>query len=311
MNFKHASFFTMLILGIFLISCEKDTDLTPDPNEKQGKLELEITDAPVDDPAVKSVFVALADVKINGQSMPDFSPVTLDLLTLQNGTTALLASDSIKVGTYNEVAFILDPDECYVEDIDENRHNLDPDDVNIQLGHEFKVLEDSITKLIVDFDLRKTIQRDLSDSTDRYDFVSGEDLAKGLRILDKSTAGQLKGVCNDVSVGSEIIVAYLYEKGEFDASTEVDISDESELRFKNAVSSARVQEDGKYIFPFLMGGEYELHFASYLEDDSSGIVEFRGMLEVEATDVQDVLNISIEPSGKTEIDISVVGLLPL
>ncbi len=312
MNFKHVSLFTMLILGIFLTSCEKDdTDLTPDPNEKQGKLELSITDAPVDDPAVKNVFVAIADVKIDGQSMPGFSPVAFDLLTLQNGITALLASDSVKSASYSEVTLILDPSECYVEDIDGNRHNLDPDDVNIKLNHEFDVLEDSVTHLLVDFDLRKTIRRDLSDSTDRYNFVSGSDLASGVRIFDKSVAGQLTGECKDISTGSELIVAYLYEKGEFEESTEVDLSDESNLRFKNAVSSAMVMVDGKYNFPFLESGEYELHLASYLENDSSGVVEFRGLLEVEADDMQDVLNISIESFGKTEIDIAVVGLLPL
>lgn len=311
MNFKQASFFFMLILGIFLTSCEKDdTDLTPDPNEKQGKLELEITDAPVDDPAVKNVFVAIADLKINGKSMPGFSPIAFDLLTLQNGTTALLASDSVKAASYSEVTINLDPDECYVEDIDGNRHNLDPDEVKIQLTHEFDVLEDSVTQLLVDFDLRKTIRRNLSDSTDRYDFVSGSELASGVRILNKSTAGQLVGECTDVTTGSELIIAYLYKKGEFDESTEVDISDESQLRFKKAVSSARVMADGKYNFPFLESGEYEMHLASYQENDSTGEGEFRGILDVESN-LEDILNISIESASQTEIDLSVVGLLPL
>ena len=311
MNMKHASFFTLLILGIFFTSCEKDTDLTPNPDEKQGMLEVEITDAPIDDPAVKSVFVTFADLQIDDQSMPQFTPVTIDLLTLQNGTTAVLGSDSINIGSYNEVALILDANECYVEDVNGNRHDLEPEEVKVELNHAFDVQEDSSLQLLVDFDLRKTVHRDGNDSTDRYDFVPSGDLQQGLRIMNKAETGQLTGLCEDVSTESEMIVAYIYKKGEFNADTETEIENESQLRFKNAVTSTMVQSDGNYTFPFLESGEYELHFASYLENSSTDEVEFRGLLEVNAGALDDVLNITIESSTETEIDLSVTGLLPL
>src|SRR5690554_6245870 len=164
MNLKHASFFTMLIMGLFLMSCEEETDLTPDPDEKQGMFELEITDAPVDDPAVKSVFVTISDVQIDDQSFPGFTATTLDLLTLQDGTTSVLSSDSINVGTYNEIALVLDTTNCYVEDFEGNRHDLSAEIDKIEVAHEFSITEDSAVRLVVDFDLRKTIQRDLNDS---------------------------------------------------------------------------------------------------------------------------------------------------
>ncbi|HLU94541.1 MAG TPA: DUF4382 domain-containing protein [Membranihabitans sp.] len=310
MNLKHASFFTMLILGLFLTSCEEDTDLTPDPDEKQGKFELEITDAPVDDPAVKSVFVTISDVQIDDQSLPDFSPVTLDLLTLQNGTTSMLGSDSITVGTYNDIAIVLDTGECYVEDVDGIRHDLIPETSVIELAHEFTVSEDSAVQLVLDFDLRKTVHRNLTDSIDRYDFVSASDMTNALRIVDKATVGQLTGQVTDASTESDIIVAYVYEQGEFDANTEADVSDESQIRFANAVSSAMVQPDGSYDFSFLESGEYELQFGSFDENTTTGETEFRGILEVDPSMMEDVLNITVTPSVTTEVDLSVTGLLP-
>ncbi len=312
MNFKHASFFTLLILGIFLTSCEKDeNDLTPDKNEKQGMIELEVTDAPVDDPSIKSVFVTFADVQINDQSIPDFSPVSVDLSTFKNGATYVLGADSIKVGTYDKVTLILDPDECYVQDIDENQHPLNPGVTKLELSHEFDVLEDSTITLLVDFDLRKAVQRNESDSTDRYDFVPAADLLSSLRIMNKATTGQLTGECMDASTGSDLIVAYLYAKGEYDATTATEVGDETGLRFRKAISSALVEADNTYNFPYMESGEYELHFASYDKNGSTGEVEFRGMLEVNETVQEDVLNIDITSSGKTEINLSVTGLLPL
>lgn len=311
MNFKHASFFTFLILGLFLTSCEKDDDLTPDKNEKQGMIELEITDAPVDDPAVKSVFVTFADVQINGESMPGFSPVSVDLASFTNGATYLLGADSAKVGTYDRVTLILDPEECYVQDTDENKHLLNPEETTLELTHEFDLQEDSTVTILVDFDLRKAVQRSASDSTDRYDFVSAADLMSSLRIMNKTTTGQLKGAVTDASTGSDLIVAYLYAKGDYEASTETEGANETGLRFKKAISSALVQTDGTYNFPYLESGEYELHFASFDKNGSSQEVEFRGMLEVNASVLEDILNIDIESSGTTEIDLSVTGLLPL
>lgn len=311
MNLKHASFFTMLILGLFLMSCEEDDDLTPDPEEKQGMFELEITDAPVDDPAVKSVFVTISDVQIDDQSLPDFSPVTLDLLTLQNGTTSVLSADSINVGTYNEIALILDTSECYVEDIDGNRHDLSAELEKLEVGHEFSVMEDSAVRLVVDFDLRKTIRRDLNDTIDRYDFVAAASMVNGLRIVNKAETGQLVGQCTDMTGEADMIVAYVYEKGEFDASMETELDGDSEIRFPNAVASAMVQSDGTYNFPFLENGEYELHFASYDENTVTNQAEFNGVLEVESGILDQVLNITIESSATVELDLSVTGLLPI
>ena len=310
MNLKHASFFTMLIMGLFLMSCEEDTDLTPDPDEKQGMFELEITDAPVDDPAVKSVFVTISDVQIDDQSLPDFSPVTVDLLTLRNGNTSVLGSDSINVGTYNEIALILDTSDCYIEDVDGNRHQLVAEVEKLEVRYEFSVTEDSAVSLVVDFDLRKTIRRDLNDSIDRYEFAPASDLVNGLRIINKDEAGQLMGQITDLTGQSDMIVAYVYEKGDFDASTEAEVG-EDEIQFSNAVTSTLVESDGSYHFAFLEEGEYEMHFASFDEDPVTEEVQLNGVLEVESSVQEEVLNITIEPSSTIEIDLSVTGLLPL
>src|SRR5690606_27589085 len=186
--------------------------------------------------------------------------------TLQNGTTSLLGSDSIGVGTYNEIALILDTGACYVEDVEGLEHALVPETDKIELAHEFSVSEDSAVQLVIDFDLRKTVHRNLTDSIDQYDFVSTADMVNGLRIINKANAGELSGIVTDATSGSDVIVAYLYDQNDFDADAEATVDDESELRFTNAVTSAMVQSDGTYEFPFLEEGDYELHFASFDEN---------------------------------------------
>lgn len=311
MTIRFARLFTLMFLGLALVSCEKDSDLNPDEQKKQGTLELEITDAPVDDPAIKSVFVTIADVQVEGQSMPGFNPVEVDLLTLQDGTVELLSASSIKVGAYGQMTLVLDPEKCYVEEFNETRHALLPEEAKLEMMHDFIVEEDSTVRLLVDFDLRKSIRRNMQDSTDKYDFVASSELVQALRVLDKDKAGQLSGKCNDASTGSEMIVAFLYKKGEFDATIETEDSAESQLRFKNAVTSALVKENGTYLFPFITAGNYEMHFASYDVQDSTKQVQFRGLLEVGNSGMADVLDISIESAGKTELDLSITGLLPL
>src|SRR5690606_3459694 len=105
----------------------------------------------------------ISDVQIDDQSLPDFSPVTLDLLTLQNGTTSMLGSDSITVGTYNDIAIVLDTGECYVEDVDGIRHDLIPETSVIELAHEFTVSEDQRFQLRWIFGLCKIVHRNLTD----------------------------------------------------------------------------------------------------------------------------------------------------
>jgi hypothetical protein len=56
--------------------------------------------------------------------------------------------------------------------------------------------------------------------------------------------------------------------------------------FKNAVASAQVRETltGRaYTLAYLPEGEYELHFAAYKEDTTSGRVGFASMLKSESS----------------------------
>ncbi len=84
MKFKMFFFIATSLVLILFSSCKKDKDDT------QGKLRLEITDAPVDDASVKSVFVTITSIKVGDTQLEGFSKTTIDLMAYQKGNTKLL-----------------------------------------------------------------------------------------------------------------------------------------------------------------------------------------------------------------------------
>jgi len=87
-----------------LIAC----DDTSEPMGK-GDVEFEITDAPSDDASVKGVWVTVADLKVDGKSVPSFAKQTIDLTAYQEGNTKLLATaGQLDAKSYNKLTLVLD-----------------------------------------------------------------------------------------------------------------------------------------------------------------------------------------------------------
>ncbi|MFT6000758.1 MAG: hypothetical protein ACI81P_003221 [Neolewinella sp.] len=97
--------YPVLIFFIFLATgCDDDTAVTT----SEGRFFVEITDAPVDDPNVSAVFITVADVKVDGQSVEGFSKTTIELSSLQNGVTEMLVAAALEAKAYNNVEIVLD-----------------------------------------------------------------------------------------------------------------------------------------------------------------------------------------------------------
>lgn len=291
-------------------SCDDDDNVLPERDT--GELKIEITDAPVDDPMIQAVYITVSDLKVNGASFPEFSKKKINLLELQDGKTETLGLTGIEVGSYDEISLVLEgkPAEAatYVEDVHGDVHALLEEPVTLTKSFEFDVEKDSTINLVIDFDLRKAFSR-TSDSLNLYEFSGTEILADALRIVDKDEAGELNGQVSNRG-NSDQVIAFLYEKGEFDESTETEVNADS-LRFANAVTSTVVHSDGNYIFAYLNPGEYELHFASFAENADEDQVVFEGLLETDVSGGFDILDISIEADTETTINLSLGDLLPL
>ncbi len=311
-KFHPILFAAMAGTALFFTSCEKD-DNTGGTN---GQVNLEITDGPSDDPNVKAVFVTVAEVKIDGQTFSGFSgKKTIDIMAYQKGNVALLGLGDVAAGSYSNITLVLDAQTdangnspgCYVQTADNVKHQLSATaSHSITTTKNFTVSAGQKTNMVIDFDLRKAIQYQSGGTTDKYDFVAAADLQAALRLVVKGESGSIDGTCQNSIVSTDKIVAYVYKKGQFNRSVEV--QSENGVSFKNAVSSSTVDSNGAFEVSFLERGDYEIHFAAYKDTNNDGKLEFQGTLILDS--LVNLGNISVTSNTNLDLNIMVIGILP-
>jgi len=311
------NFAILMACSILFFNCNKDED------SDRGQVSVEITDAPADDSNIEAVFVTVADVKIDGESMDGFSgKQTIDIMAYQNGNVKALGLGNIDAEAYNEITIVLDYDTdatgnspgCYVETTDNMKHDLSGQasgTAEIAASGAFEVMSDMQTDIVVDFDIRKAIRRSSSSSNSSdYEFVSSTELSSSLRTVAKANAGMITGTCNDNSAsGTDKIVVYAYKKGSFNSSTETSGQGESSVMFANAVTSAEVDANGEFTLAFLESGDYEVHAASYQENSAGGF-DFQGVFEASTLlGGLGLTDLSVEANAELSLSISLTSIL--
>lgn len=313
--------FLLLLMGVAFVQCTKED--SPDNPEAEGNLQLEITDAPIDDAMVSGAFVTIANIQVDGEDFAGFTgKQTIDLMAYQNGNVKGLGLGKIKAGTYSKIALILDhaTDEsgnspgCYVATMDGKKHDLSVGsnaNQEIVLNQaEVKIEEDQTSTLLIDFDLRKTITSDNSGSGSDYKFVTTAELEAGLRPVKKEMAGTVEGKCDNAGLFTEKVIVYAYQKGMYNKDVEASGQGSSQIQFANAVSSAEVQADGSYSLNFLEEGDYEIVFIGYKDADNDDRFEVAGNLSLTITGSLNLNAISVGAQSTTTIDVLATGILP-
>lgn len=260
-----------------------------------GEVEFEITDAPSDDAQINGVFVTVADVLVDGQSIAGFSgKQTINLKAYQEGTTQLLGSAELAARSYSNLTLVLDLDEdahgnapgCYVRTVDNQKYKLASSasgKLEIALNKVWTVTNNAKTRVVMDIDLRKAI-RYSSEPEVRYTFAGMNDLRSSVRVVTRDRTATIQGTYEgDVSSESEPVIVYAYKKGTFNASAETQAG-EGGVMFRNAVNSANVKAGvlaNTYTLAFMEEGEYELVFAAYSKDNSTGRYALEALLETD------------------------------
>lgn len=289
---------------VFLVwllpSCSKDEPAGV------GTVELQMTDAPCDDASVKSVFVTVTEVRIDGKAISGFTKQTIDLKAYQEGNVKSLGTTQISSGVHNQITFVLDVDHdvngnepgCYVQTIDNTKYKLGAaGNIEVAINRPWGAMANATTTIVADFDIRKAI-RWSTDNTIRYAFVNATNLQASVRVVDRMNSGTLNGTYTEQnSSNADKIIVYAYRKGSFNASTETQAQGDDAIYFKSAVSSAEVKgiTSQYYKIAFLETGEYELHFAAYHQDASTGRFSFQNMLTAQTKvngSVADFINVS-------------------
>ncbi|TXF87862.1 DUF4382 domain-containing protein [Neolewinella aurantiaca] len=303
----------LLLLVSVCFACEDDDSTTPSAS---GSFTLEITDAPIDDADVSAVFVTIADVKVDGASIEGFSRTTVELSALQNGVTELIASADLEARTYNTIEVVLDDAQdasgnapgCYVRRTDGTTVALDVDgDGSLTVSDaSFTVNQGATVAAVIDFDLRKAIQRGES-ATEPYRFAAEARLESSLRFVEKELTGTLQGTVSNASGEDGEVVIYAYAAGTYQAS---EAEGEENETFLNAVSSTRLTAGGSYTLAFLESGSYELVAVSYQDEDNDGELELAGQFELNAALGINLGGLSVDATSLTTANFTLSTLLP-
>lgn len=297
-------FAVILVVGLFS-SCQKE-----DNSETLGTANIEITDAPIDDANVESAVLTISEIKIDGESVESYEAATFDLMAYRNGQTKQLISTDLSTGSYESITLVLQNQDvdgnspgCYVLDKDGTKHPLSTNTINLEIGSSFDINEGENTDLVIDFDLRKLIKY-TGDPQDAYEFA---EFNTGIRLLNKAKTGTIEGNAESAFSGSDKVVVYAYAKGTFDRGTETDGGGESYKQFAKAITSADVQDGGAYSLHFLQEGRYELHFASY-QEQNDGSMMLNGTLELDVLGSIDITDIQVDAENETTVNVSITGI---
>lgn len=265
----------LLSLIIFTACNEDDEKINADkPNyEGEGKANIYITDAPVDDENVSAVVISIIGVEVNGpegwKTVKEFEePLAIDLLSYQNGEAFLLTEDSIQAGVYSEVRLKLEIQEqvdgqvqnpgCYIEFKDGTKEPLfvpSGGQSGYKAKGEFELPTDGVIDITLDFDVRKAVVK--AGSSGKYI------LKPTIRLIANENAGVIEGEFAEADTYEKVIV-FAYADDTFEES-EMNEPAEGDVRFSNAISSSVVGDDKTFTLAFMNSGQYDLYFAYYNE----------------------------------------------
>lgn len=270
MNLRMLKFVAAALLsGSMLMGCADDHE------SGKGTLSLNITDAPTDADNVAGVYITITGVEYRAdgkswQPLEGFGdPYTVNLLELTEGKAALLGDFSIEGGSYDGLRFKLDASQngghvtnnaTYIEFKDGSQQPLYVPS-GTQSGYKakgtFVVPVNGSVTVTADFDVRKSVVEA---------GASGKYLLKPtIRLVVNDQAGSISGT-TEITEEAGSYVVFVYEEGSW-SEEELAEPEEGETRFSNAVSSARLREDGTFIIPFLAPATYQLVVAKF-EDGS-------------------------------------------
>lgn len=266
----------------------------PSDADETGTLRLSLTDAPLDDPDVVGVYVAISAIEYNRNGvwvqMEEFDPDTAanpyNLLDLTGGQSALLGELRLPPGDYTQIRFTLDvPDQgagapsnprTYLRYADGTLTPLfvpsgASSGYKAQADAPFSVPANGSVSVTADFDARRSVV--VAGNSGRYI------LKPTLRLVVDGQAGRVSGSLVEMNAARRYTVL-AYEDGAYVDSEAADPAD-GEVRFPTAVSSVSPKDDDSdgtadFTVAYLAAGTYDLYVATYSDPDGDGTFDYVG-----------------------------------
>ncbi len=260
------SAFSVVLLGILLTSCTEETN--------KGRIQLYITDAPVDDANVDGVFLSISGIELRGadgwETVATYQePFSINILDYQEGKAYFLTEEELTAGTYTEARLLLNASAdkgaptsnpgCYIHYKDGSMQELFVPS-GAQSGYkvkgEFTLAPEGTVAVTLDFDVRKSIVS--AGASNRFL------LKPVVRLIANQNAAIIEGTYEGITAESRLVV-YAYEKGTY-TNTETEADAATGLRFTKAITSTNLDAEGNFTLAFLNAGEYDLVFVAIDEE---------------------------------------------
>lgn len=267
-----------------------------------GRLNLYITDAPIDAAEIKSAFIAINSIELKGphgwKTIKSFDrPLAIDLLRLQHGESMLISEQYVDAGQYSALRLVLNtqtPGSGLIKSPGCNlvmesgiHQTLFSTEENQSKAIEFplQMPSDGIASFTLDFDLRKSVQQ-APTSTDLL-------LTPTIRIVNNDVAAKIAGTFS-MEASPTGIVIYAYKQGKYNIH-ETSRSD-NQAAFSQATTSVKLRQDGSFVLGFLDPAKYDLIFT---KNDTNG----------ELTSVMGTYkNVSLSPKELLQLNIRLSDL---
>lgn len=305
-----------LLLALSVASCKKSDDTNS--GSGNAATTVKITDAASDDVNISGAFVTISEIRVDGQAVQGFTKTTVDLAAYQNGNTKTIGNFNLEGRTYSSISFVLDFNNdatgnapgCYVLTTGNIKHKLTTTSNVITVTKNYTLVAGASNSIVADFDLRKMIVAQTGNPADQYDFATAAELQNDVRVVAETNSGTISGTLTDAVSGSGKVVAYVYKKGTFNRTTELQGQGSSNVQFSNAVSSTLVGAGGSYQLHFLEAGDYEVHYASYKDTNADGKYELQGTLVVLVSGGLDILNLRLNINATLTLNATATAVLP-
>ena len=192
----------LLCLSVTLVLSGCEWEFGTIDDDEEGKLSLELADAPVDDLTEVNITVTGVEVKPSDEDALVFTfdePETYDLLELQNGETVrLLTNEDVPSESYEWIRLNLSSESGahYVVAEDGGRYSLaipSGAQSGLQVNAGFSIEDDEEIELTLDFDVRKSV---INANSTLADYL----LRPVLRLVVNDEVGSIVGTVDESTV---------------------------------------------------------------------------------------------------------------
>jgi len=283
MSLRSARLLPLYLLLSLAASCSDDGASPPEEPPQDGRVHLEITDAPLPMNQVARFIVEIDAVRVHSdadgdhgfQTIIEDGPFEVKLHGLRNGLTQLFEGDLLEPGSYRQMRIhftsaLLELKDGRIFTTEDNTLRLTGQDsagFKIFFDPPVEVREGETTDLLLDFDLRKSVSSVPGKDTDHADFFH---LHPNVRTAVLEETGEVRGVVTTTDDAGHTVPA---------ADAEVYLLEPGESDLDQAIASTLTDENGSAAILGVFPGTYDvLAIHEGREGRADGLVVAQGAI---------------------------------